>query len=146
MLDRSGRTRPTYRGAFIYMSAKTDPFIPIADCLSVTRANMEVFLEADVFLMCQTRSPKVVDDEDVFRLIWEMARYKKVGVSFSISTDLRDEQRRIECGGAGPERRLHTMSKLKDAGVFVSAAVSPLMPYSEQFPRELLTYETNSEE
>ena len=24
---------------------------------------MEVFLEAGVFLMCQTRSPKVVDDE-----------------------------------------------------------------------------------
>ena len=67
-----------------------------------------------------------------------MTRYKKVGVSFSISTDLRDEQRRIERGGAGPERRLHTTSKLKNAGVFVSAAVSSLMPYSEQFPRELL--------
>ena len=99
---------------------------------------MRVFLNADIFLMCQTRSPKVVEDPEVFALLTTMAERKKVGVSFSITTDIRDEQRKIERGGLRPELRLRAMRTLKNAGIFVSAAVSPLMPYSTEFARRLL--------
>ena len=138
LFDRHGRTRPRYRGAFVFMSAKTDPFLPRPDLLRITRGNLAVFAEADVFLMCQTRSPAVVGDAGIFTKLREMAEHKKVGVSFSISTDIRSSQRQIERGGSSPERRLRTMAKLKSAGIFVSAAVSPLMPYSDQFAGSLM--------
>jgi DNA repair photolyase len=140
LLDASGQTRPPYRGAAVYMSPKTDPLLPIKDALAITARNLDVFLEAECFLMLQTRSPKVVEenDPDIFNRIFELARRKKVGVSFSISTDLLDEQRKIEAGGLQPAERLRIMARLKNAGVFVSAAVAPVMPFSPDFARKLV--------
>ena len=138
LFDKHGGIRPKYIGAFVFMSAKTDPFLPRPDLLRITRANLEVFAEADVFLMCQTRSPAVVEDPEIFALLRQMAKQKKAAVSFSIPTDIRIFQRRIERGGSSPERRLRTMARLKTAGIFVSAAVSPLMPYSAEFAASLI--------
>jgi ParB/RepB/Spo0J family partition protein len=140
LLDEAGQPRPSYQGAAVYMSPKTEPLIPIPDALHITARNLDVFLEADCFLMIQTRSPKVVEENepDILNRIIELARLKKVGVSFSISTDLFDQQRRIERGGLTPEKRLQLMARLKQAGVFVSAAVAPLMPYSPDFARKLV--------
>jgi DNA repair photolyase len=139
LLDGAGRTRTPYQGAAIYMSPKTDPLIPIPDALAITAQNLDVFLDADCFLMIQTRSKAVEEtDLDIFNRISELARRKKVGVSFSISTDLLDQQRRIESGGLTPAERLRIMARLKQAGVFVSAAVAPLMPYSPDFARKLV--------
>jgi DNA repair photolyase len=73
-----------------------------------------------------------------FNRIVELARHKKVGVSFSISTDFLDQQRRIGRGGLTPEERLRIMARLKHAGIFVSAAVAPLMPASPDFARKLV--------
>jgi DNA repair photolyase len=136
LLDGAGRTRPAYQGAAVYMSPKTDPLLPIPAYLETTCQNLDVFVDADSFLMIQTRSPKV-EDPAIFPRIIELAKRKKVGVSFSISTDLLEEQRKIELGGLTPERRLEAMGRLKAAGVFVSAAVAPLMPFSPDFVRKL---------
>ena len=140
LFDGAGQTRQQYQGAAVYMSPKTDPLIPIKDALAITAQNLDVFLAADCFLMIQTRSPKVINDTDpdIFNRIIALAGHKKVGVSFSISTDLLDEQRRVERGGLTPEKRLEIMARLKDAGVFVSAAVAPLLPYSPDFARKLV--------
>ena len=138
LFNARGQTRPTYRGAFVFMSAKTDPFLPVEEPLAVTRDNLKIFSEADVFLLCQTRSPKVAEDPEILSLLQDMASRGKVGVSFSIATDIQTEQRKIERGGISPERRLRIMKVLKSAGVFVSAAVSPLMPYGADFPRRIL--------
>ena len=138
LFDAHGRTRSKYRGAFVFMSAKTDPFLPRSDLLKITRDNLAVFAEAEVFLMCQTRSAAVVEDGEIFAMLRDMAGRGKVGVSFSIATDRRAEQRRIERGGLSPERRLATMEKLRSAGIFVSAAVSPVMPFSSEFSRLLV--------
>ena len=138
LFERHGGTRPAYRGAFVFMSAKTDPFLPRQDLLRITRDNLEVFRGADLFLMCQTRSPAVVVDAGILRLLMEMAERGRVAVSFSIATDVTAEQRTIERGGLSPERRLRIMKELKGAGIFVSAAVSPLMPYSPEFAHRLL--------
>ena len=139
LLDGAGQTRPAYQGAAVYMSPKTDPLLPIPDALAITVRNLDVFLDADIFLMIQTRS-KAAEENDpaIFNRIVELARHKKVGVSFSISTDLLDQQRRIETGGLAPAERLRIMARLKAAGVFVSAAVAPLMPYSPDFARKLV--------
>jgi DNA repair photolyase len=89
--------------------------------------------------MIQTRSKAVEQKAPaIFNRIIELSRRKKVGVSFSISTDLLDQQRRIESGGLSPEERLQIMARLKQAGVFVSAAVAPVMPYSPDFARKLV--------
>ena len=106
MFDGEGRTRTKYRGAFVFMSAKTDSFLPREDLLKITRSSITVFAQADVFLMCQTRSPAVIEDLEIFTLLCHVAKRKKVAVSFSIATDLKEEQRRIERGGLSPERRL----------------------------------------
>jgi DNA repair photolyase len=140
LLNEAGQTRPQYKGAAIYMAPKTDPLLPIPDALTITARNLDMFLDADIFLMIQTRSKAVErqNKPDIFTRIVELARRKKVGVSFSISTDLLDEQRRIEAGGLAPAERLRIMARLKDAGVFVSAAVAPLMPYSLEFAKKLV--------
>jgi DNA repair photolyase len=139
LLDGEGQTRPRYRGAVVYMSPKTDPLLPIKEALAITARNLDVFLEAECSLMLQTRSKAVEhEDHDIFNRIIELARRKKVGVSFSIATDLLPAQRRIESGGLPPAERLRIMARLKQAGVFVSAAVAPLMPYSPDFARKLV--------
>jgi DNA repair photolyase len=139
LLDGAGQTRPPYQGAAIYMSPKTDPLLPIKKALNITAQNLDVFLGAECFLMIQTRS-KAVEDKDhaIFNRIIELARRKKVGVSFSISTDLLPAQQSIENGGLAPAERLRIMARLKQAGVFVSAAVAPLMPFSPDFARKLV--------
>ena len=133
----SGSTRTPVRGAFVFMSAKTDPFLPTSATLAVTQANLDVFAEADIFLMCQTRSQVVVEDSAIFKRLVSMAQKGRVGVSFSISTDMAVSQRMIERGGLSPDRRLDIMGQLKAAGVFVSAAVSPIMPFSADFAERL---------
>jgi DNA repair photolyase len=140
LLDGRGQTRPAFQGAALYYSPKTDPLLPVKDALTITARNLDVFLDADIFLMIQTRSKAVErrTDPDIFNRVVELARRKKVGVSFSISTDLLDQQRRIETGGLAPAERLRIMARLKDAGVFVSAAVAPLMPSSPDFARKLV--------
>jgi DNA repair photolyase len=140
LLDGGGKTRPSFQGAAIYYSPKTDPLLPVEDALQISARNLDVFLDADIFLMIQTRSKAVERQHDpaIFTRILELARRKKVGVSFSISTDRLDEQRRIESGGLAPAERLRIMARLKSAGVFVSAAVAPLMPYSPDFVRKLV--------
>ena len=139
LLDGRGQTRPAFQGAAIYYSPKTDPLLPIKQALAITARNLDVFLDAECFLMIQTRSKAVEEQEpDIFNRIVELARHKKVGVSFSISTDLLDQQRRIERGGLSPTERLEIMARLKSAGIFVSAAVAPLMPYSSEFARKLV--------
>jgi DNA repair photolyase len=89
--------------------------------------------------MIQTRS-KAIEEKDpaIFNRIIELARRKKVGVSFSISTDLLPAQRSIESGGLAPDERLRIMARLKQAGVFVSAAVAPVMPFSPDFASKLV--------
>jgi len=140
LLDAKGKTRPSFQGAAIYYSPKTDPLLPVEDALAISARNLDVFLEADIFLMIQTRSKAVErqNKPDIFTRIVALARQKKVGVSFSISTDLLSQQRRIETGGLAPAERLRIMARLKQAGVFVSAAVAPLMPYSPEFARKLV--------
>ena len=90
LFDTNGKTRSKYKGAFVFMSAKTDPFLPREDLLGITRANLAVFAEADVFLMCQTRSKAIVEDLGIFEILSRMAGQKKVGVSFSVGTDVKD--------------------------------------------------------
>lgn len=138
LIDASGRTKPKYRDAFVFMSPKTDPFLPLKPALEVARKVLRVFSRSDVFLMCQTRSPSIVEDPEIFGLLVGMATRGQVGVSFSISTDLETEQRNIERGGLKPLRRLDVMRRLKEAGIFVSAAVSPLMPYSPEFAHRIM--------
>ena len=139
LLDGAGQTRPQFKGAAIYYSPKTDPLLPVKDALAISARNLDVFLDAECFLMIQTRS-KAVEQKDppILERIIELAKRKKVGVSFSISTDILAEQRRIETGGLAPAERLRIMARLKAAGVFVSAAVAPLMPYSPDFARKLV--------
>jgi DNA repair photolyase len=140
LLDAGGQTRTLFQGAAIYYSPKTDPLLPVTDALTISARNLDVFLEADIFLMIQTRSKAVErqNKPDIFTRILELARRKKVGVSFSISTDQLSQQRCIETGGLAPAERLRIMARLKAAGVFVSAAVAPLMPYSPDFARKLV--------
>jgi hypothetical protein len=84
-------------------------------------------------------SRRGIDGSRTYVLVWgQMAKQKKAAVSFSIPTEIRKFQRRIEHGGSSPERRLRTMERLKTAGIFVSAAVSPLMPYGAEFAASLI--------
>ncbi len=121
------------------MSPKTDPFLPVPAALETTKANLEVFQKSNVFLMCQTRSAEVIGDPRIIGILAEMATEGRVGVSFSIGTDILAEQRRIERGGLPPEQRLDILQQLKSLGIFVSAAIAPIMPFSPRFAERIVS-------
>lgn len=138
LIGAQGETRSRYRNAFVFMSPKTDPFLPLERTLKVAQNVLQVFRRSDVFLMCQTRSASVIDDPKILESIVNMASRGRVGVSFSISTDLEVQQRKFERGGLSSPIRLGVMRRLRASGVFVSAAISPLLPYSSEFAHKIV--------
>jgi DNA repair photolyase len=118
------RDRSTMR---IFMSSTTDPYQPLERKLRLTRQCLEVFQRyADLdLLLIQTRSPIVTDDAAL------IAAIPYVWVSMTLETDRADLP-------YGPNRamidqRYAAIQKLTAAGVRVQIAVSPCLPYSNDF-------------
>ncbi|NIK78881.1 DNA repair photolyase [Paenibacillus castaneae] len=117
----------------IFMSSSTDPYQPVEFKQKVTRALLEqMALEQPDFLFVQTRSPLVTRDIDLFK-----AFAKNIMVSVTVETDL-DAVRRVFSPSAPPiQARLKAIKELRDEGIPVQAAVAPVLPFSEAFPRTL---------
>ncbi|MBA4493840.1 radical SAM protein [Paenactinomyces guangxiensis] len=117
----------------IFMSSSTDPYQPVEYKEKVTRALVEVMTaEKPDFLFVQTRSPLVTRDIDLFTKLKDRIR-----ISITVETDL-EEIRKTFTPQAPPVRaRLHALNKLREAGLPVQAAISPVLPFSGEFPKKL---------
>ncbi|WP_010276194.1 SPL family radical SAM protein [Paenibacillus senegalensis] len=117
----------------LFMSSSTDPYQPVEYKEQVTRGLLEAMVEVPPdFVLVQTRSPLVTRDTDLFLRLGERVR-----VSMTVETDL-DHIRRLFTPSAPPiQARLKALSELKTAGVRTQAAIAPVLPSSEDFPRLL---------
>jgi len=117
----------------VFMSSATDPYQPMEAKIRITRRLLEAMAEEPPdFLLVQTRSPLVVRDADLFRRLGD-----RVLISVTVETDL-EEMRRAFTPAAPPlAARFKALRRLREAGIPVQAAVSPLLPHSPRFVERL---------
>lgn len=121
------------RNTRIFMSTSTDPYQPAEYTEKVTRSMLQVMLEMPPdFLLLQTRSPLVTRDIDLLQQLGDRVR-----VSVTVETDLEDMRRHFTPQAPPLQARRKAMKELRDAGVAVQAAISPVLPCSEAFAEQL---------
>jgi DNA repair photolyase len=116
----------------IFMSSATDPYQPIERKANITRRVLEEMIENPPdFLQIQTRGPLITRDID---LLIKLKEKCDVLVSITIETD-RDEIRQIFAPYApGINLRLKALKELHDAGISTQASISPVLPFTPDFP------------
>jgi DNA repair photolyase len=129
-LRRKGKT------VNLFMSSATDPYQPVEREAEVTRGILREMLEAPPDLLhVQTRSPLVARDIDLLVQLKEKCR---LVVSMTIETDREDMKRLFAPTAPGIRLRLKALKEVHDAGVPTQAAVSPVLPFTPDFPKLLL--------
>jgi len=119
----------------IFMSSATDPYQPMEREAAITRRILEEMLEYPPdFLQIQTRSPLISRDIDLIKKITEKC---DVLVSMTIETD-RDDIRKIFAPYAPAiHMRLKALKEVHDAGIPTQASISPVLPFTPDFPQVL---------
>jgi DNA repair photolyase len=127
-------SRRTVWGKRVFVSSATDPYQYIERDYRLTRRCLQVLLECNLSrLTIHTRSHLVLDDLDLLQSFGHRAE-----VGFSIPTDDDRVRKRLEPKAPTIGVRLKTMRTLRDAGIRVTAAVSPVFYcHPERFARAL---------
>ncbi|WP_035179151.1 SPL family radical SAM protein [Alkalihalobacterium bogoriense] len=117
----------------IFMSSSTDPYQPIDYKEKRTRHILEALVEAPPdFLFIQTRSSLVTRDIDVITKLGD-----KVRVSMTVETDCDSIRKRFSPYAPPIQARLKAIWKLRESNIPVQVAVSPVLPFTNQFPKML---------
>jgi DNA repair photolyase len=119
----------------IYMSSATDPYQPAEREVKLARAILETMIEHPPdLLQIQTRGPLVTRDID---LLAELKKKCELLVSITIETDREDMKRIFAPAAPGVKLRLKALKEVHDAGIFTQAAISPVLPFTPDFPKLL---------
>jgi len=119
-LARAGKLE----AATVFMSSATDPYQGFERRLAITRRALEAFARMPPRrILLQTRSPLIERDIDLLRELGE-----RVIASITVETD-DDKVRRALTPTSPPiARRIATVRRLREAGVFTQIAISPMLP------------------
>jgi DNA repair photolyase len=109
----------------IALSGNTDCYQPVERSLKVTRSVLEMFLKYKNPVGIITKNAMVLRDLD---LLQELAKWNLVGVTISITSLNPDLIGRMEPRTSTPEKRLHAIRALADAGVPVGVNAAPVIP------------------
>ena len=137
-LERN-RKRGKLNGTRVYMSSVTDPYQPIERKLNLTRRLLEIMAQRPCpKLVVQTRSPDVVRDCDLFRLI--TSNGGQVQVNMTVTTDDEDMRRTFEPYCPDNRTRLQVARTLCAEGVDTCITITPLLLIRdvEKFKDDLL--------
>jgi DNA repair photolyase len=119
----------------IFMSSATDPYQPIERKAHITRGILEEMIENPPdFLQIQTRSPLVTRDID---LLVNLKEKCEVLVSMTIETDREDIKQLFSPYAPGIKLRIKALKEVHDAGVSTQASISPVLPFTPDFPKVL---------
>lgn len=119
----------------IFMSSATDPYQPIERETGITRRILQEMLEYPPDLIqIQTRSPLILKDLDI---IAELKDKCEVLVSMTIETDREDMKQLFAPYAPGIKLRLKALRDVHDAGIMTQAAISPVLPFTPDFPKTL---------
>ncbi|MEH7748705.1 radical SAM protein, partial [Neobacillus drentensis] len=116
----------------IFMSSATDPYQPIERKANITRGILEEMVENPPdFLQIQTRGPLITRDIDLLLILKEKC---DVLVSMTIETDREDIKQIFAPYAPGIKLRLKALKEVHDAGIFTQASISPVLPFTTDFP------------
>ncbi|NIK70817.1 radical SAM protein [Paenibacillus sp. BK720] len=119
----------------IFMSSATDPYQPVEREAGITRRILREMLEVPPDLIqIQTRSPLIMKDMD---LIVQLKDKCQVLVSMTVETDREDMKRLFAPYAPGIKLRLKALRELHAAGIATQAAISPVLPFTPDFPKVL---------
>ncbi|MGI8386878.1 SPL family radical SAM protein [Robertmurraya sp. P23] len=119
----------------IFMASATDPYQPIERKARITRGILEAMIENPPdFLQIQTRGPLITRDLDLLVKLKEKCR---VLVSVTIETDREDVKQIFAPYAPGIRLRLKALKQIHDAGISTQASISPVLPFTPEFPKVL---------
>ena len=124
-LLRETLAKPSYACAPIAMGTNTDPYQPIEARYRITRAVLEVCLEARQPVTITTKSDRVLRDLD---LLTAMAKERLVAVGISVTSLDPRLSGLLEPRAAAPAKRLAALGRLAEAGVPAHVSVAPVIP------------------
>jgi DNA repair photolyase len=117
------------------MSSATDPYQPIERKANIVRGILEAMIENPPdFLQIQTRGPLITRDIDLLVRLKEKC---DVLVSITIETDREDIKKIFAPFAPGIKLRLKALKEIHDAGVSTQASISPVLPFTPNFPKML---------
>jgi DNA repair photolyase len=119
----------------IFMSSATDPYQPIERKAKITRGILEEMIQNPPdFLQIQTRGPLITRDIDLLVRLKEKC---DVLISITIETDREDVKQIFGRYSPGIKLRLKALKELHDAGISTQASISPVLPFTSDFPKIL---------
>ncbi|MDN4494437.1 SPL family radical SAM protein [Ureibacillus aquaedulcis] len=129
------KLRKKNKPVVIFMSSATDPYQPIERKAKIVRGILEEMLENPPdYLQIQTRSPLITRDIDLLTKLKEKC---KVLVSMTIETDREDIKRIFAPYAPGIKLRLKALKEVHDTGITTQASISPVLPFTPDFPNVL---------
>jgi DNA repair photolyase len=117
--------RDRWQSELIAMSGVTDCYQPAERRFRLTRACLEVALEARQPIGIITKNALVIRDVD---LLAEMARLNLVHVHLSVTSQDEELARTMEPRTSRPAARLRAIAALTAAGIPASAMIAPIIP------------------
>jgi DNA repair photolyase len=118
-------SRPSWTRESIAVGTATDPYQPIEGHYRLTRAALDVLVEAGTPFSIVTKGPMVVRDIDVLRRATKAAGAR---VFLSVPSVDQTAWERLEPGTASPAQRLRAARQLVDAGIDTAVLMMPLVP------------------
>jgi DNA repair photolyase len=119
----------------IFMSSATDPYQPIERKAEITRGILKEMIENPPdFLQIQTRGPLITRDID---LLVKLKEKCDVLVSMTIETDREDIKQIFAPYAPGIKLRIKALKEVHDAGISTQASISPVLPFTPDFPKAL---------
>src|SRR5579875_1383476 len=119
----------------LFMSSATDPYQPIERKANITRGILEAMIEAPPdFLQIQTRGPLITRDND---LLIKLKEKCDVLVSMTIETDREDIKQIFAPSAPGIKLRIKALKEVHNARIPTQASISPVLPFTPDFPKEL---------
>ncbi|QGG56846.1 radical SAM protein [Paenibacillus sp. FSL W8-1187] len=118
----------------LFFGSATDPYQPAEAQARTTASLLELMLERPPeFILLQTRSALILRDKEL------LARFGgRLRASVTIETDDEAMRRRFTPQAPPLAARWRALKELREAGIPVQAAVSPLLPHTERFASRLV--------
>ncbi|WP_170004771.1 PA0069 family radical SAM protein [Pseudopontixanthobacter vadosimaris] len=124
-LLRQTLAKANYRPRPIALGTNTDPHQPIENTYRITRAILEVCLDARHPVTITTKSDRILRDLDILQ---EMARLRLVAVSISVTSLNAKLSRMLEPRAASPAKRMAALGRIVEAGIQAHCSISPVIP------------------
>lgn len=123
-LLRQELAKRNYQCAPLALGSNTDPYQPLERQYGLMRAILQILSETRHPLSIVTKSSLIERDID---LLAKMSEQGLVSVFISITTLNRKLARTLEPRATAPERRLETISRLRNAGINTGVMAAPMI-------------------